>query len=331
VSPGGPRLASTLFSFSGPYHAHEYSFDQLVETVAALELGPGLEIDGFQCIRGYPHVTDELANHFKCLVERCGLEACCLDGFPDFARRPDRMMGADEQEEFLEAQIAAAQKLGIPLLWLSTYVRPEILERLLPAAERSSVKLGIEIGAPLSLDGPEVAAYRALFDRVASPYLGFIPDFGATVTEIPPGTLVSLQKDGLSSDLIALLVEIWQSEGTIAEKGPRLIEEAHRLGADSAVIARMMPILALFGREQPARWLDLMPYVIHVHAKFFELDSNGNALAVPYAELLSLFRDAGYAGYVSLEWGGQIWADSSMDSFATVRAQHDLCYRLLAG
>src|SRR5205807_6967394 len=121
---GGPRLASTLFSFNRQYHSHEYSFERLVETVAALGLGPGLEIDGFQCIRGYPHVTDEFERHFKHLVDRCGLEACCLDAFPDFARRPDRLMGADEQVVYLEVQIAAARKLGIPLLWLSTYVTP---------------------------------------------------------------------------------------------------------------------------------------------------------------------------------------------------------------
>ncbi|MBV9279019.1 MAG: hypothetical protein JOZ41_02965 [Chloroflexi bacterium] len=329
MTADGPRLATTLFSLTHPYHAREYSFDRLVERVAELGLGPGLEIDGFQCIRGYPHVTEEFAHHFKSLVERCGLEACCLDAFPDFARRPNRMMELEEQAVFLEAQIGAAQKLGIPLLWLSSFVQPAILERLLPAAERRGVTLGVEIGAPLRLDGPEVEAYRTLFDRLSSPYLGFIPDFGATATEIPPATLRSLRRDGLSSEILDLLMEVWRSDGTMADKGPRLIEGAHRLGADQTSIGKMMPILALFGRERPGKWRDLMPYVVHVHAKFFELDPAGNAVAVPYPELLSLLKSAGYTGFISLEWGGQIWAEGA-DAFAAVKAQHDLCRRLLA-
>jgi sugar phosphate isomerase/epimerase len=323
VASNGPRLATTVFSFSREYHSHRYWFDQLVEEVAALGLGPGLEIDGFQCIRGFPHVTDEFAYRFKSLLDRCGLEACCLDAFPDFARRPD------EQVTFLETQIKAARKLGIPLMWLSAFVQPEILARLLPAAERCGVKLGVEIGAPLSLDGPEVAAYRSLFDRMSSPYLGFIPDFGATTTEIWPGTLESLRRDGLSSELIDLLVEIWRSDGTMEQKGPRLIEGAQRLGADAVAIGKMMPILALFGRERPRKWLDVMPYVVHVHAKFYEINSAGNAVGVPYPELLTLFKNAGYSGFLSLERGGQIWAEPIEYIFAAVKAQHDLCRRLL--
>jgi sugar phosphate isomerase/epimerase len=93
----------------------------------------------------------------------------------------------------------------------------------------------------------------------------------------------------------------------------------------------MMPILALFGREWPDKWRDLMPYVVHVHAKFYEVDSAGNAVAVPYPELLALVKDAGYTGFLSLEWGGQIWAERSFNSFSAVKAQHDLCHRLLDG
>lgn len=330
MATAGPRLATTLFSFTHPYHTHEYSFDQIVERVGELGLGPGLEIDGFQCIRGYPFVTDEFAGHFKDLAGRSRLEPCCLDAFPDFARRPDRMLDLEEQAVFLEAQIEAAQKLGIPLLWLSTFVLPELLTRLLPLAERRGVKLGIEIGAPLRLDGPEVEAYRTLFDRLGSPYLGFIPDFGATTTEIPPSTLRSLQKDGVPDKLIDLLVNVWQSEGTMAEKGPQLIQAMHTLGAHHGFISKMMPILALLGREQPHKWRDLMPYVIHVHAKFYEVDPAGNAVAVPYPELLTILKESGYTGFISLEWGGQIWAEG-VDAFAAVKAQHDLCRGLLGG
>ena len=46
------KLGTTLFSFTSEFHSREYTFEQLVAEVARRNLGPGLEIIGFQSIRG---------------------------------------------------------------------------------------------------------------------------------------------------------------------------------------------------------------------------------------------------------------------------------------
>ena len=50
----GPQLGVTLFSFTRAYRDYRYTFEELIRKAGRLGFGPGLEIVGFQSIRGYP-------------------------------------------------------------------------------------------------------------------------------------------------------------------------------------------------------------------------------------------------------------------------------------
>ncbi|HEY2200485.1 MAG TPA: hypothetical protein VGH56_01250, partial [Solirubrobacteraceae bacterium] len=112
----GPRIGVTLYSFTEKYHARQYTFEELIHKSAALGIGPGLEIVGFQSIRRYPVVTDSFALRFRRLLDEAGLEPSALGANIDTARRRDRLMTDDETIETLEVQIRAAAKLGFPVL-----------------------------------------------------------------------------------------------------------------------------------------------------------------------------------------------------------------------
>ena len=82
-----------------------YTFDQLIEKVAELKLGPAVEVVGFQSIRNFPDVSDEFADHFRSLMDKHGLIASCLGGNCDVGRRPGQLMSDDETVRYLERQI----------------------------------------------------------------------------------------------------------------------------------------------------------------------------------------------------------------------------------
>jgi sugar phosphate isomerase/epimerase len=329
TTSNGFHLAASLYALTLEWHSHRYSLDEMLAKVAALGLGPGLEVEAFQTIRGFPYVSDEFADSFLHAVDRYGLEPVCLGGKLDLARRADRLMTVDEQVVYLEEQLVAARKLGFIVLRVGADASPAALERLVPACERNGVKLGIEIHSPETATTPKVNALRELFDRLGSPYLGFIPDFGSTMTDIPPGFIRSLRRDGVPAELTDVLLAIWRDDTDIAEKRPQFVREATSLGADAATISKMMVGLALFGKGTPRSWLEIMPHIVHIHGKFYEFDGAGNAVAVPYPELIAALKEGGYDGFMSLEWEGHIWMDD-LDGFAAVKMQHDLCERLIA-
>jgi hypothetical protein len=50
-----------------------------------------------------------------------------------------------------------------------------------------------------------------------------------------------------------------------------------------------------------------MPWIRHVHGKFFGIDERGEEPSVPVRELISLLVQAGYSGAISTEYEGWHW------------------------
>ncbi|RLF17289.1 MAG: sugar phosphate isomerase/epimerase [Thermoprotei archaeon] len=47
------------------------------------------------------------------------------------------------------------------------------------------------------------------------------------------------------------------------------------------------------------------PYAIHVHAKFYEVTEDGREKNLDYNRIVSILRDAGFKGYLSIEYEGK--------------------------
>ena len=111
----GVRLGTTLFSLTNEFHSLQYSFEELIAKVGALGLGPGLEVIGFQSIRGFPEISDEFADRFKGLLAEHNLVPTCLAVNADVAIRRGQTMTTEESVRYHEPQIRAAAKLGFPV------------------------------------------------------------------------------------------------------------------------------------------------------------------------------------------------------------------------
>ena len=70
-----PKLGTTLFSFTLEMRKPGYTLEGMVDKVAELGLGPGLEMVGFQSLRGYPRVSSDVVSSFRAQCERTGTRA----------------------------------------------------------------------------------------------------------------------------------------------------------------------------------------------------------------------------------------------------------------
>ncbi|HET9126134.1 MAG TPA: hypothetical protein VFN65_14740 [Solirubrobacteraceae bacterium] len=320
-----PRTGITLYSFTPEFHAGRRTFEQLIERAAELHMGPGLELVGFQSIRGFPEVTPEFERRFRTLVERHGFELSALDCNADRALRSDRMLTEDELGDYLEAQLRAAHRLGFPTVRMQWTAGRPVMERLVPLAERLDVRMGVEIHAPETVDSPWVLAQREWHARHQSPYLGFTADFGSVTTQISPSMFAAFREKGVGEELFDAFDERWHELDARSfdahEQMGQFIQLAHRHGATDHAINLSVFAVGIHGHGDPRMWREIADQIVHVHAKFFHVDATGVDPAVPIAEQVQTLVDAGYTGYLSSEWEGWHWDRHSDASEQVTRQQ----------
>jgi hypothetical protein len=301
----GPKLGTTVYSFTRDFHGRTASFPELIRRVAEYGLGPGLEVVGFQSFRGWPAVSDEDARSFRALVDELGLTLSALGANADAALRRDRMLTDDELVAYMEAQIIAARRLGFPVVRVQYSLTPDDMERLLPIAERENVALGLEIHAHHSPRHPVMLAMLERYEKLGSPLLGFIPDWGATMRRMPPSFLEAYRAKGLPEAFLSGVEEEWSRLHAL---GPVLDDEvlgahfgryqqiAEQTGAGEAANAVIIGAVGLFGHADPTDWALVAPWTVHMHGKFYDIDLDGDEPCVPVRDILEVFLDAGYNG-----------------------------------
>lgn len=325
----GFQLGSTLYSFTNEWHERKYTLEGLIERVAAMKLGPGLELIGFSSIRGFPQVSDEFAAKFKDLMAKHQLVPSCLSINADMAIRRGTMMSVDEAVAYHVPQIEAAAKLGFPVVRCQFAAPAEVLIKLLPLAEKHGIKMGPEVHAPLNPMSPPVLAYREAYAKVNSPLLGFVPDFGCAAKRLPATYIANLRAQQMPEDLLQLALEVWNLPRDAGWKRQEFARRVEPLKADVAVVSALSVMFNILSPSDASVWNEIMPQVIHVHGKFYDFDAEGNETSIPYDELLPVFHDGGFTGFMSSEWEGHLYM-RNVDAFDMVAKHQALARRILA-
>ncbi|MHC6219393.1 sugar phosphate isomerase/epimerase family protein [Arthrobacter sp. MMS24-S77] len=334
---GRPKLGTTLYSITRDFHGRRVSFEDAVRRVAERGIGPGLEVVGFQSFRGWPFLTDEQIRDFRALIDETGLEPSSIGANADAGIRRDRLLTNDELVAYMEPQIVAARKLGFPVVRVQYSLTPDDMERLLPLAERENVKLGMEIHAHHSPRHPVVVALQERFEKLGSPHLGFIPDWGCSVRRLPPSLIEANRSRGLPERYLERIQDSWFAQherGPILDDSvlPEMYKKAYGILEEEGAGVAGQPLarnsIGLFGHADPSDWEIVAPWTVHMHGKFFEIDENGNEPAVPVREILEVFVKAGYNGYISSEWEGWHW-NRTDDPWDMLARHHQLERRIL--
>ncbi len=70
---------------------------------------------------------------------------------------------------------------------------------------------------------------------------------------------------------------------------------------------------------------ELMPFAKSISAKTIDFDSNGNCVETDYARMMTIIKDAGFTGYMGIEYGGENWSEDE-----GVRKTKELLLRTVA-
>ncbi|UUT36142.1 hypothetical protein [Microbacterium elymi] len=196
----------------------------------------------------------------------------------------------------------------------------------MPVAEEKNLKLAYEIHAPMGPNSPEIVRVRETYAELDSPLLGFVADFSATMHAMSPTLLRAVQRAGLDDKALATLERIWATDTAMRDRQEEFIGYLRGRDFDPGRLGSFAHLaFNMHGHVDPREWADIMPQILHVHAKFYDIDENGQEPSIDYPELVRVFVDGGYRGYWSSEWEGHAFAElGEVDPLVLVRKQHDL-------
>jgi len=324
------QLGLTLYSASAEFRAGWFDFDGLLDRVAELGIGPGIEIVASQMVPTYPVVSDEFARTWRDAFDRHGFDASSFGANLDMGKRRDRDMTPDEEFEFSELMFRGAKKLGFPLVRIQS-AKPELLRRLLPVAEQLDLKLAYEIHAPMGPNSEPILRVRETYAELDSPLLGFVADFSSTMHAMSPTLLRAVRRAGLDDEAVTRLQQIWATDASMRDRQEEFITYLRGRDFDPGRLGSFAHLaFNMHGHVDPHEWADIMPQILHVHAKFYDIDESGQEPAIDYPELVKVFVEGGYRGYWSSEWEGHAFAElGEVDPLVLVRKQHDLIRRTM--
>ena len=295
------NLGVSLYSYGGDFLVTMTLEDCLADVA---DMGAtGVEILADTHVAGYPTPTAEWVDEWHRLVDRYRLTPTCYSSWLDTRLRKDRDLTVDEAMPILVRDLELAHRLGF------TIVRPklgvvsldlvpdpiwrETVERALPKAEEYGIRIAPEIHAPTPLRSKIVEDYLDLARQTE--HFGLLID---------TGIFQNAERSGTHSD----------SRFVFGDPDPEL----------AARVAREMskPM-----NEDPADLAELLPYVVHVHAKFWDMTDELTDPHVPYDAIVRVLVDGGYDGSLSSEYEGERDLYRASD---VVRRQQAMLRRLVA-
>lgn len=326
----GPQVGVTLYSFTNPWLNRAFDLDGLCREVVRRGMGPNIEIIGFQSFKEFPDVSDEFAARFRDLMAETGLNpvSCAINS--------DRFMKPGQQPiddaalvEYHKRQLRSAKKMGFKLVRYQFALPVELLPEIAPYAEELDIRMGVEVHAPMWAGHPAVQAYGEMYDKLNTPYLGWIPDFGGTASRIPESMLNAARAAGAAESLLDKLKEVWLEPGMSHEKAGKLREWALANGHAPLHIQAASLAFFILANNDPKSWAALVDRTIHIHGKFYGMGADGREEAIDYETILPLFRDGGFTGTMVSEWEGHAYMAD--DGFDQVAAHQAMCRRIFAG
>lgn len=326
----GPQVGVTLYSFTNAWLSRKFELDGLLREVAKRGMGPNIEIIGFQSFKEFPDVSDEFAEHFKQLMAETGLNAVsCAINSDRFLKPGQQPIDDASLVEYHKRQLRSAKKMGFNLVRYQFALPVELLPQIAPYAEELDIRMGVEVHAPMWAGHPAVQAYGEMYDKLNTPYLGWIPDFGGTASRIPESMLNAAREIGAKESLLDRLKEIWVGPGMSHEKAGKLREWAIAEGHAPLHIQAASLAFFILANNDPKSWAALVDRTIHIHGKFYGVGTDGHEEAIDYHTILPLFRDGGFTGTMVSEWEGHAYLPG--DGFEQVEAHQAMCRKLFAG
>jgi sugar phosphate isomerase/epimerase len=225
----------------------------------------GIEILSETHIPGYPDPTDAWVDHWHKLMDKYGTTPTCYDCWVDSRLHKGRTLTVQESLDFLLRDMKLANRLGFKIM------RPKlgvVTDDLVPdPVWRQMVERALPYAEELDVRiAPEIHSPTPLKSKTVEDYMDLIAKTGT------------------------------RHFGMLIDTGIFKTREGRTLAPGEWAD----PILAI----DPRDLLPYLPYVFHMHAKFWGISDDLEEGSIPYDTVVKALNEIGYSGYLSAEYEG---------------------------
>ncbi len=292
----------SLYSFTQPWYERPgYGIADMFAFLRKLGISQ-YEIVGAQSFDQYPVPRPETVRGLLELNERYGMTPFSYGGGVDMGKITGRDM--DDEEIFRESlnDLRVAQRIGAKHL-RGTMLPLDYLPRLAEFAERFGIRIGFEIHAPSRPSDAKIQQYLEAFDKLDSPWLGFVPDFGIFIERPSPTLKENLERRGAHRETVEHAI----ANRHVGKTEEQVWQEVQAMG--HAGEGDHIAVSQLFGHQSfgPADFdgfRSVLRRTLYFHGKFYHVDENLVETAIDYDRLLGLVVESGFRGTMMTEYEG---------------------------
>jgi sugar phosphate isomerase/epimerase len=293
----------TIYSFKGLVSEGRLAWDECISKIVNMGI-TGVELLGQLYFRECPEINEEDVASWKEMMWRYGTKTVAHDFFVDRTLFKGRDLTIREGIKIIETHIKFAAAIDCPIIRIGGTFNPELFRLAAPICEDYGVKLGVEIhSGASSWDLPVIKELINTIKGSQSKYLGIIPDMSMFQVKILDShmSVRRAREVGISEQKISDMKKTFEQESLADYRAMclKLKEEAQDDNARS-----VWSVFSYVEKHDPRELAELMPLVIHVHGKFWDMDDDNDETQINYKDVLPVFVNGGYNGYISAEFEG---------------------------
>lgn len=339
----------SLYSYQEEYYLGKLDLEGCIRE-AAKAGATGIEFLAEQMMDDFPVVTPEFKDKWFFWMQKYGTEPTCYDAFLENHIYYNRTLTLKEQIKMMERDIKIAGELGFKTLRTLVSTPMEVIEGSLDCAVRENVKICIEVHAPFSLNSDWANGYLDMIHRTGTKHFGFIPDFGIFCKRLPDVLIDQAVRKGATHDCVKAVVDAYNErveKGFVKIKYDTNLGRAHKEYMEANGFSKLMDkVEKLNGNaadkefaaasfsytwNDPKDIIDNIKYIYHTHAKCYNVTENYEETSMPLKEIVSVYKKAGYHGYLSTEYEGNRLINDAydVDSVEQVRRHQEALRRAI--
>jgi hypothetical protein len=318
------RRGVATYSYQEEFMARQMSVEDILREMS--DIGAyGFELIAEMLVPNFPNPSAAWVEQWHRWLEQYKLVPAAYTQFIDSMRTKTHNLTLQEGVDAMLRDIKLAKRLGISKVRALIGTPIDVLEATLPHLEKHDVWLGVELHAPITIDGPLM--HRLLQISEKSSHFGFVPDFGIFQNKPNPYARDHMIRTGvLTADASFYIESCWESQ---VDKAKVAAEVARMKGGPAA--AGYVEQVYGITTQNPRDLLPFMKKCRHIHGKTWGLDENDVDPAIDLTQVIPTLIEGGYDGIIATEYEGQrhVQDINPFTAVEMVRRHHVMMRRLL--